>query len=187
MPKKTQIKSRSSKSAIGPRQNLVTSFGLLWDAQRVDWKAKRLLGHQKGKRKGPRANFWTQSGVYALFDGDKLQYIGIATKLGPRISRHRTSDRRAEHWDRFSWFGTNELSQTTSLGELLPTATFERDGRAVRSGRQDAKVRVWRLWSDIEALLDRVFEAPGQGRHPYFGGPAPEWEQVKPDSSGGEN
>jgi hypothetical protein len=42
-----------------------------------------------------------RAGVYALYKGDKLYYVGLATNLMARV-KHHLKDRHAGKWDRFS-------------------------------------------------------------------------------------
>ena len=43
------------------------------------------------------------SGIYALYNGDKLYYVGIAQNLLGRVDGH-TRDRHKNHWDKVSFF-----------------------------------------------------------------------------------
>ena len=43
------------------------------------------------------------SGIYSLYDGDKLYYVGIAEKLIDRVYWH-THDSHQYNWDRVSFF-----------------------------------------------------------------------------------
>ena len=69
-------------------------------------------------------DFNKQIGIYLLYDGREVIYIGRTTErpLGRRLFEH-TSDRLAVRWDRFSWFGLLPVSETGQLGAL--PATFE--------------------------------------------------------------
>ena len=42
-----------------------------------------------------------ESGIYALYDKDKLYYVGLARNLKGRVKQH-TRDRHAKKWDKFS-------------------------------------------------------------------------------------
>jgi hypothetical protein len=43
-------------------------------------------------------------GIYILYDGSMPVYIGKG-KISERIKSARTSKRRGQFWDRFSWYG----------------------------------------------------------------------------------
>jgi hypothetical protein len=43
------------------------------------------------------------SGIYALYNGDKLYYVGIADNLLARVDWH-TQDRHQNNWDKVSFF-----------------------------------------------------------------------------------
>lgn len=64
-------------------------------------------------------DFNKQLGIYLLYDGREVIYIGRTTDrpLGRRLFEH-TSDRMAARWDRFSWFGLLPVMETGALGSL---------------------------------------------------------------------
>ena len=95
---------------------IVTSFGMFWQRSAVEWKAKaKLLGQQANADQS--VDFGEQSGIYFLYDGRELIYVGRAADqpLGKRLFQH-TTDRLAMRWDRFSWFGIRPVSETGKLG-----------------------------------------------------------------------
>jgi hypothetical protein len=58
-----------------------------------------------------------KSGVYALYSGDSLYYVGLARNLRSRLNGH-LRDRHAEEWDRFSIYltqGDEHLRELESL------------------------------------------------------------------------
>jgi len=58
-----------------------------------------------------------KSGVYALYSGDSLYYVGLARNLRARLRGH-LKDRHAEEWDRFSIYltqGDEHLRELESL------------------------------------------------------------------------
>ena len=73
----------------------------------MDWAARQLLGVRKGKK---RCDIWNQRGIYALYKDFRIVYVGQADSggIGARLSKHRT-DRFAERWDSFSFFGICEV------------------------------------------------------------------------------
>jgi len=64
-------------------------------------------------------DFNGQRGVYLLYDGREVIYVGRTTDraLGTRLYEH-TIDRMSARWDRFSWFGLLPISDTGSLGQM---------------------------------------------------------------------
>jgi hypothetical protein len=98
--------------------DIVTSFGMFWRRAAVEWNATpRLLGMQKTG--AIPVDFNQQLGIYLLYDGREVIYVGRTTDrpLGRRLFEH-TSDRMAVRWDRFSWFGLLPVADTGTLGEL---------------------------------------------------------------------
>jgi hypothetical protein len=58
-----------------------------------------------------------KSGVYALYKGNTLHYVGLAKNLRTRLRDHLT-DRHAQEWDRFSIYltqGNEHLKELESL------------------------------------------------------------------------
>jgi hypothetical protein len=103
--------------------DIVTSFGMFWRRNAIEWSATpKLLGMQKIG--ATDVNFHQQLGIYLLYDGREVIYIGRTTDrpLGRRLYEH-TIDRLAARWDRFSWFGLLPVSDKGEL-ESLP-ATYD--------------------------------------------------------------
>jgi len=102
----------------GKRCDIVTSFGVCWMRDAIRWNAvPRLLGmRQLGSAP---VDFNRQAGVYLLYDGREVVYIGRATerRLGEQLLGH-TFDRMAARWDRFSWFGLLPVLENGQLGML---------------------------------------------------------------------
>lgn len=56
-------------------------------------------------------------GIYALYKGSRLYYVGLATNLSSRLKAH-LGDRHRGHWDRFSIYltvGNEHLKELESL------------------------------------------------------------------------
>jgi hypothetical protein len=99
---------------------IVSSFGMFWRRDGIEWNAvPRLLGMQQIG--ATPVNFCKQLGIYLLYDGREVIYVGRTTDrpLGRRLYEH-TADRMSSRWDRFSWFGLLPVSETGTLGELPP-------------------------------------------------------------------
>ena len=59
-----------------------------------------------------------RSGVYALYRGDRLYYVGLATNLMARV-KHHFKDRHQGRWDRFSVYLTDDNDHMRELESLL--------------------------------------------------------------------
>lgn len=97
---------------------IVSSFGMFWRREAVEWTGNpKLLGMQQIG--ATPADFCKQLGVYLLYDGREVIYVGRTTDrpLGRRLYEH-TMDRMSARWNRFSWFGLLPVSDTGNLGEL---------------------------------------------------------------------
>lgn len=119
-----------------------------------------------GKAKnGDAVNFANQTGVYVLYQWPQLNYVGRSTS-GTLYQRLKAAhnDPAKGLWDKFSWFGLNQLDD---------------DGRLRRRGQMSITDEV----TMMEALLISVLAPPynnrggeGMGRQ-YFQVPDPMVEE----------
>ena len=96
---------------------IVSSFGMFWRRDLVDWSSSAsILGMQQIG--SDPVNFQKQLGIYLLYDGREVIYVGRSTErpIGKRLYEH-TVDRLATRWDRFSWFGVLPVSDKGMLGK----------------------------------------------------------------------
>jgi hypothetical protein len=108
----TVVESEESEE----QYDIVTSFGMFWRRNAIEWSENpKLLGMQQIG--ATAVDFNKQLGIYLLYDGREVIYIGRTTDrpLGRRLYEH-TSDRMAVRWDRFSWFGLLPVSEAGFLG-----------------------------------------------------------------------
>jgi HB1, ASXL, restriction endonuclease HTH domain len=99
--------------------DVISSFGMFWRREAIEWVATpKILGMQQIGAKP--VDFHEQLGIYLLYDGREVIYVGRATErpLGKRLYEH-TADRLSSRWDRFSWFGLLPVSESGDLG-ILP-------------------------------------------------------------------
>jgi hypothetical protein len=108
----------SDDKADEKQYEIITSFGMFWRKDLVLWNGSpRLLGVQQ---LGAEAvDFNKQLGIYLLYDGREVIYVGRATErpLGKRLYEH-TLDRLSTRWDRFSWFGLLPVSEKGGLAAI---------------------------------------------------------------------
>lgn len=69
-------------------------------------------------------------GVYALYKGDHLYYVGLATNLRNRIKQH-LNDRHAGKWNRFSLYLVRKAEHIRELESLILRIS-DPDGNATR-------------------------------------------------------
>lgn len=115
------LSSVEDPEGLEEQYDIITSFGMFWRRNLIDWVgAPKLLGMQQIG--ATPVNFCKQVGIYLLYDGREVIYIGRSTDrpLGRRLFEH-TIDRLATRWDRFSWFGLLPVSVSGEL-ENLPTS-----------------------------------------------------------------
>lgn len=115
-PKLTPEVAESEESE--EQYDIVTSFGMFWRKDAVEWIATpKLLGMQQIG--ATPVDFNKQLGIYLLYDGREVIYVGRTTDrpLGRRLFEH-TLDRMSARWDRFSWFGLLPVDESGQLGKL---------------------------------------------------------------------
>lgn len=115
-PKLTPDISESEESE--EQYEIITSFGMFWRKEAVEWAATpKLLGMQQIG--ATPVDFCRQLGIYLLYDGREVIYVGRTTDrpLGRRLYEHM-NDRMSARWDRFSWFGLLPVSDTGQIGSL---------------------------------------------------------------------
>ena len=104
---------------------LIRSIGLFWKRDDVYWNSApangRLLGVPKNGKLSDPVNFRDQIGVYALYAGYDMVYVGSTgsdkSSLYRRLKTHTRND-LSDRWDRFSWFGTRWVTKAGQLAEL---------------------------------------------------------------------
>lgn len=100
---------------------IISSFGMFWRRNAIEWRSNpKLLGMQQIG--ATPVDFCGQLGIYMLYDGREVIYVGRTTErpLGRRLHEH-TIDRMSARWDRFSWFGLLPVSEKGRL-ETLPSS-----------------------------------------------------------------
>ena len=102
---------------------MIKNYGLFWERKHVHWGAGRNRGHLKGVPAtaitSAPVDFRNQQGIYALYDESfNLVYVGQAgskkNRLFDRLKQHQT-DRLAQRWSRFSWFGVRRVLASLKL------------------------------------------------------------------------
>jgi hypothetical protein len=89
-----------------------------WRREAIEWMhTPKILGMQQIGANP--VDFHKQIGIYLLYDGREVIYVGRATvrPLGRRLYEH-TADRLSTRWDRFSWFGLLPVSEAGELGTM---------------------------------------------------------------------
>jgi len=115
-PKLTPEITESEESE--EQYEIITSFGMFWRKEAIEWKATpKILGMQQIG--ATPVNFYKQLGIYLLYDGREVIYVGRTTDrpLGKRLYEH-TVDRLSARWNRFSWFGLLPVSEAGDIGAL---------------------------------------------------------------------
>jgi hypothetical protein len=157
MPKKRKKRTQD--------QRIIANMGLFWNRDQVRWKGNvgigpaRLAGLRAGDKKSGEVDFWKQTGIYSLYDGNyRLVYVGQAglsnkSCIGSRLKQHINGD-LAGRWQMFSWFGLQSVNKTTN------------------SLRKRSKVNIstrGQLANVLEGIIIEVAEPPLNSQSGRFG------------------
>jgi len=165
---------------------IIQAYGLFWRLEDVFWgaggQAGKLLGVPKGARSSEPMDFRTQAGIYVLYSGHEMVYVGQAgsgkAMLFNRLKAHR-KDQLAGRWNKFSWFGLRRVLASGKLGpvnkkakssfdmaldqiEAVMIASAEpalnRQGGRFGRGRQFLQVRDENLGPTYQAMIKFVYD-----------------------------
>lgn len=150
---------------------MIKCAGANWSPELVGWGSAgrtmntELPGYYAGKltnaptkgrlsdtqRKNQTLNFWNVPGIYVLYRGDAVVYVGKSEDLGigQRLKEHHQSDHLVGRWDTFSWVSP------TAIVEVFPdgNTTGVADSIKLESSSPNPTVQNLSSWlAEIEAL-----------------------------------
>lgn len=101
-----------------PQRIKVTACGLYWTKDAVTWgRGCKIMGQQV--EGSARIDFSEQQGVYLLYRGNSIVYVGRTTdSLRARLKDHASRKNKSFRWDHFSWFGFRPVDDNGTLGGL---------------------------------------------------------------------
>ena len=96
----------------------VAACGLYWAKDAVTWgRGCRIMGQQV--EGAAHVDFSEQQGVYLLYRGNSIVYVGRTTdSLRARLKDHASKKNKSYRWDHFSWFGFRPVYDNGALGAL---------------------------------------------------------------------
>lgn len=112
--------------------------------ERVSW---RVLEEY---RQNLKAMIHGYAGVYALYKGEKLYYVGLARSLMNRVNQH-LKDRHKSKWDAFSVYLTSDGDHMRPL-ESLVLRIVSPDGNKVTGKLRGAKDLARQLKRDMSSV-----------------------------------
>ena len=127
-------KAAKAIRARGANRITVTSYGLNWRLDDVDWNPirGRLLGKAEAGNSDP-VDFAGQDAVYLLKEGNGIVYAGQTsadtspTGLYSRLRQHYRN--KMDRWNTFSWFGFRPVNEKD--GQLLPAKGTATTGEVI--------------------------------------------------------
>lgn len=110
--------------------DIIQAYGLFWKKDNVFWGAGSnpgaLFGVSARARRGTVIDFRDQIGIYILYQGHRMIYVGQAGSgnrfLFKRLRSHKR-DVLAGRWDTFSWFGLRRVLLSGRLSKVNRRAT----------------------------------------------------------------
>jgi hypothetical protein len=107
-------------------------------------------------------------GVYALYKGDRLYYVGLATNLRNRIKQH-LRDKHAGKWNRFSLYLVRKVEHIKELESMI-LRIADPTGNSTRGGLSGAD----NLWGPLhktiraaqERQIQKIFDITAKGARP---------------------
>jgi predicted GIY-YIG superfamily endonuclease len=97
------------------------------------------------------------SGIYALYKGKKLYYVGIAKNLLGRVYGH-TKDKHRRRWDRVSFFVIDKQRYTKDI-ETVILRIAEPRGNGTRGKFEkhyELQDKINEIRREMKELIDRV-------------------------------
>jgi hypothetical protein len=120
-------------------------------------------------------------GVYALYKGDRLYYVGLATNLRNRIRQH-LKDKHAGKWNRFSLYLVRKVEHIKELESMI-LRIADPTGNSTRGGLPGADDLWGRLHKTIREEQDRqiqkLFGVTRKAHVPKRKGPARKTPKAK--------
>jgi hypothetical protein len=103
---------------------MIRTYGVHWHIRKVFWGWQNNPGSLRGAASrsltAVPVEFREQRGIYALYADYDLVYLGQTgagdDRLFKRLKSH-TTDHLADRWNRFSWFGTQWVTQQHELSK----------------------------------------------------------------------
>jgi len=94
-----------------------------------------------------------QHGVYALYKGKRLYYVGLATNLRWRIKQH-LKDKHSGKWDKFSLYLVREAEHIKELESLIMRVASP-SGNAAKGGLPKADNLKAALHASMKGAMDK--------------------------------
>ncbi|VVB54961.1 UvrABC system protein C [uncultured archaeon] len=100
-------------------------------------------------------------GIYALYDGDELYYVGKSIELRKRVKEH-LRDRHLASWTRFSLFLVRKEEHIPEIESLIVRIANPKGNRQVPTGRASSSM--------LKTLVAKLNEEFNQEKEELIGG-----------------
>lgn len=102
-------------------EKIIKHFGVYWNREGVNWNENPLKMLGQDSNNSDPIDFRKMRGIYLLYDYREVVYVGQAkgnNSIANRLRDH-TRDRHSNRWNRFSWFGIDDVDVNT--GDIILT------------------------------------------------------------------
>ena len=111
-----------------PGRNLNTDLPGYYPKHLTNDPSRGRLGDEQRKRQ--TLDFWNVPGIYVLYRGDTVVYVGKSDGggIGARLKQHYQTDHLVGRWDTFSWVSP------TAIEEVFPSGDTSKPAESIRLG-----------------------------------------------------
>ena len=103
------VQNNSDEDDNDLEEALITAFGRFWDRELFVKNNYELYGASLRFAGAESVNFSKHAGIYLLHKGHTVVYVGQASNLIDRLTKHTKDDLR-NRWDSFSWFSIQTIN-----------------------------------------------------------------------------
>ena len=99
------------------QQNIIHAYGEHWNRAKFTQSKHHLYGKLASSKKGSTIDLSDERGVYVLYQGYEVVYIGQSMRqtIARRLKQHDD----IKKWDSFSWYGIDEISEGKVIKEKV--------------------------------------------------------------------
>ena len=105
------------------QQSIISAYGRIWSRAKFAQNNYTLIGKLANSKKSPQIDLSTERGIYVLYDGYKIVYVGqTKNPIAKRLKSHIKKNNK--QWDSFSWYGIDPVMDN---GQICKEKVFCRN------------------------------------------------------------
>ena len=86
---------------------IIGAYGRMWSRAKFEQKKYAMIGKLTNAKKTQPVNLFTERGIYVLYKGYEIVYVGQTTN--PIAGRLKAHTKGNIQWDSFSWYGIDNV------------------------------------------------------------------------------